>query len=187
MPFRPSPGTIVTYVDDRDDDIVDGGTVFHRAVAVGTELVDPQNRRAWLPVIRSDGVVTLVDAASVVDVLPEGDTPGPDRDPAEVIEVTYRALDVLARGLAAPSDDDVRHTEAVLDEFLDSISPVQSTVDVLTTVDPTGTLAVAVIYLIGANAYLENGDVVATRSAIDAAHMILDGLSIGDIRDCPDT
>ncbi|HEX3593120.1 MAG TPA: hypothetical protein VHV74_26130 [Pseudonocardiaceae bacterium] len=183
MPYHvdPSRGAIVTYVDDGTV----GASVFRRAVAVGPAVRDPQTEDPWLPVLRTDSVVTMVEVASVVDVLPDG-TRARAEDADDVVEVTRRALTALSRGLTEPATASLDHARTVLDDFVAAIDPVQSTLDVLSTVDPSGSLAVAVLYLIGARAHLENGDVTSTRAAIDAAQVVMCGLSPSVPRERPD-
>lgn len=173
MPLHPSPGAVVTYLDDH----ADSGEELHRAVAAGPALDDPRTGETWVPLIRVDSVLTLVGAASVIDVSPSGGPPNCGPDPAEVIEGTQRALDVLSRGLAAPATADMTNARAVLDDFVSSIRPVQSTLDVLTDVDPSGTLAIVMLYLIGASAHLDDGDIGSTRTMIADAQLLLDGWS----------
>ena len=170
---QPDHGAIVTYVDNRADD----GPVFRRAVALGTNMDDPQTEDTWIPVMRTDSVVTLVDPATVVDVIPGQRTADLDPAAAQVVDVTRGALDGLTRGLASPAGASAQYTQVLLEDFVSSISPIPSTLDVLVTVDPTGTLAVAVMYLVTASAHLDDGDIDATRTAIEAAHAVLDGMS----------
>jgi hypothetical protein len=57
-------GRIITYADAR------GSPPFRRAVATGDQVTDPQTGRCWLPVIRTDLLVDLVDPDSVIDIAP---------------------------------------------------------------------------------------------------------------------
>lgn len=173
MPFHhPSAGAIVTYLDNR----ADGDEMYHHAVALGPHLDDPHTDDTWVSVMRTDGTCTLVDPASVIDVLPDGDQSDHRWRPTEMVEMTQRALDTLSRGLAAPTTADMTNARAVLDDFVSTISPVQPTLDVLTEVEPTGTLAISVLHLVGASVYLDDGDIDAARAAIATAYMLIEGL-----------
>jgi hypothetical protein len=178
--FQPGHGSIVTYVDrDRDD-----RTVFQRAVALGPEICDPQTDQAWLPVLRPDRVVTMVDPVFVVDVLPDHSGPRPDSSAAEVIDGTRLAPDTAMcrlTDLAAPGGPD--NTYLVLAEFVRAIGPLDRTLDVLADAEPTGALAAVVTCLVNAAHMLDVGDMAACRAAIDAAHVVLDDLTHRSDRD----
>ena len=59
-------GQIVTYVELHADTV----SPFQRAVATGDVVDDPMTGQRWIPVIRPDLVLSLVDPAMVVDVTP---------------------------------------------------------------------------------------------------------------------
>ena len=65
MADLPSPtrGTIVTYRENSAH-----GAPICRAVACGTEIVDPDTQGRWLPVLRPHSGSTIVDAALIVAV-----------------------------------------------------------------------------------------------------------------------
>jgi hypothetical protein len=59
-------GQIVTYVELQADTV----SPFRRAVATGDVVDDPMTGQRWIPVIRPDLRLALVDPAMVVDVTP---------------------------------------------------------------------------------------------------------------------
>jgi hypothetical protein len=67
--FHSEYGRIVTYVDRR----VGASAVFRRALVLGPELDDPQTGDTWIPALRADSLVTLVDPTSIVDMQPSCD------------------------------------------------------------------------------------------------------------------
>lgn len=67
--FHSEYGRIVTYLDRR----AGASAVFRRALTLGPELDDPQTGDTWIPALRIDNVVTLVDPTSVIDMQPSCD------------------------------------------------------------------------------------------------------------------
>ena len=59
-------GQIVTYVELHANTV----SPFQRAMATGDVVDDPMTGRRWVPVIRADFELALVDPAMVVDVTP---------------------------------------------------------------------------------------------------------------------
>ncbi|MBB4906211.1 hypothetical protein [Actinophytocola algeriensis] len=61
----PFPGAIITYHDPTRPQ----AAPFQRAVAMaGADLVDPQDRTRWAPVMHPDGTRSLVQLDWIVDV-----------------------------------------------------------------------------------------------------------------------
>ncbi|HEX4723932.1 MAG TPA: hypothetical protein VH333_15555 [Pseudonocardiaceae bacterium] len=148
--------------------------VFRRAVALGPELNDPQTDDTWLPVLRQDRVIALVDPTVVVDVSPTHADIGVDLA-AEVVEMPRHALNTAVDGVA--EDGDADDVQILLADFVTAVSPVQRTLEVLADIEPTGLLATAIIYLVRASIRLDIGDVVAARAAIEAAYVAFQNLS----------
>jgi hypothetical protein len=59
----PGRGAVVTYLNP---DVMHP-SVYMRGVVIGTHVVDPQTAHAWVPVIRVDGTVTVLDVSTIVD------------------------------------------------------------------------------------------------------------------------
>lgn len=59
-------GAVVTYFDPSP--FTEGP--FHRAVAIGAEIVDPRTNLRWIPVLRNDLTIDLVVWTLVVDISP---------------------------------------------------------------------------------------------------------------------
>ncbi|SES08570.1 hypothetical protein SAMN05216188_121105 [Lentzea xinjiangensis] len=60
----PSRGAIVTYLNP---DVMHP-SVYVRGVVIGTHVVDPQTAHTWVPVIRSDGTMLVLDTANIIKV-----------------------------------------------------------------------------------------------------------------------
>lgn len=67
--FQSGHGRIVIFLDRHAVD----GAVFRRAIALGPEVEDPLTGDTWIPALRPDGVVTLIDPTMVIDVQPTYD------------------------------------------------------------------------------------------------------------------
>jgi hypothetical protein len=72
----PARGQIITYVPSEPVEV----PVLHRGTATGGVLTDPVTGSRWLPVIRPDLLLDLVDVARVVVSDP---ATGPRRPPRE--------------------------------------------------------------------------------------------------------
>lgn len=66
MATKPCPGrgAVVTYLNP---DVMHP-SVYMRGVVIGKYVVDPETSHAWVPVIRTDGTVSVLDANTIVDV-----------------------------------------------------------------------------------------------------------------------
>lgn len=175
--FHPDHGSVVTYVESTGQ----AATVFQYAMAVGPEIDDPQTDSTWIPVLRTDRVLALVDPVSVVDVVPARPEPVSDVNAPEAVEATRRAL-IAAMGELSRADvpRSLAHAQDVLGAFARAIDPVERTLDVLAALDPSGALATAVTYLLTAAAMLDAGDLEAGRAAIEASTIVLDEFTGGE-------
>ncbi|WP_433260077.1 hypothetical protein ACQPZF_22985 [Actinosynnema sp. CS-041913] len=73
---RPDRGAIVTYLNPNVFD----PDVFPYGVITGPHVVDPETDRTWVPVLRPDRTMVVLDAANIVEVRPSHDSwaePGP--------------------------------------------------------------------------------------------------------------
>lgn len=68
MALTPCPdrGAIVTYLNP---DVMHP-TVYVRGVVVGAHLVDPQTSHKWVPVMRPDRTVSVLDTTNIIKVQP---------------------------------------------------------------------------------------------------------------------
>jgi hypothetical protein len=66
MATKPCPGrgAVIIYLNP---DVMHP-SVYMRGVVVGTHVVDPETSHAWVPVMRSDRTVSVLDAATIVEV-----------------------------------------------------------------------------------------------------------------------
>jgi hypothetical protein len=156
-------GSVVIHVDD-------GEPVFRRAVAIGPVLVDPDTDVAWVALARANGTVTMTDAGSVVDVLPD-DAPSPLRfaDPHGPVGVLARALDRLAAGLIGAGPDGRRQgstTPDLLAEFVCSAAPVEQALRLLAESDPDNGLAVVLGWLSWAGNEYDAGNLAGVVSGV---------------------
>lgn len=65
---RVADGAVVVYFDPEPT----GPDSFQRAVATGPEIIDPQTKLWWAPVMLSDRVMDLLPSTLIVDVVPGG-------------------------------------------------------------------------------------------------------------------
>lgn len=63
---HPPPGAVVTYLNP---DVLDPAA-FVRGVVLGEAVIDPETDHAWVPVLRPGRTVSILDAASIVEVQP---------------------------------------------------------------------------------------------------------------------
>jgi hypothetical protein len=66
MATKPCPGrgAVVTYLNP---DVMHP-SVYVRGVVIGAHVVDPETSRAWVPVLRSDRTISVLDTANIVNV-----------------------------------------------------------------------------------------------------------------------
>jgi hypothetical protein len=66
MATKPCPGrgAVITYLNP---DVMHPAA-YVRGVVIGTHVIDPQTSHAWVPVMRLDGTVSVLDASIIVDV-----------------------------------------------------------------------------------------------------------------------
>ncbi|MEO6082794.1 MAG: hypothetical protein ABIQ18_06785 [Umezawaea sp.] len=62
----PEHGVVVVYLNPD----VQSPTAFLRGLVVGPPVVDPHTDHDWVPVLRPDRAVHLVDTATIARVLP---------------------------------------------------------------------------------------------------------------------
>jgi hypothetical protein len=62
----PEHGMVVVYLNP---DVL-SPAAFLRAVVIGPSVVDPETGREWVPVLRPDRAVAVLDAATIARVLP---------------------------------------------------------------------------------------------------------------------
>ncbi|MEU7481562.1 hypothetical protein AB0A63_36690 [Lentzea sp. NPDC042327] len=60
----PGRGAVVTYLNP---DVLHP-TVYLRGVVVGPHVVDPQTSHVWVPVLRPDRTISVLDIANIVAV-----------------------------------------------------------------------------------------------------------------------
>ncbi|GAA3647773.1 hypothetical protein C8D87_10619 [Lentzea atacamensis] len=66
MATKPCPGrgAVVTYLNP---DVMHP-SVYVRGVVIGAHVVDPQTSHTWVPVLRSDRTISVLDTANIVNV-----------------------------------------------------------------------------------------------------------------------
>ncbi|KOV85303.1 hypothetical protein [Nocardia sp. NRRL S-836] len=69
MATKPCPGrgAVITYLNP---DVMHP-SVYVRAVVIGVHVVDPLTSHTWVPVLRPDGAVLVLDTANIIKVQPE--------------------------------------------------------------------------------------------------------------------
>lgn len=165
-------GSIITYLDDSDSD--DGQ--FRRAVMIAASVADPETGEAWVPVIRPDCEVTLVDPALIVANATTQPEPGPSRDAVYTLATALAALaggmtEVDERAAMAMID-----TRDLLDRFVDAIAPIEYALYLMVEADPHGGLATVLSWIGSAAAEFEHGHVADGKAGIMLANSAMTGL-----------
>ncbi|PWK84619.1 hypothetical protein C8D88_108234 [Lentzea atacamensis] len=60
----PGRGAVVTYLNP---DVMHP-SVYVRGVVIGTHVVDPQTSHTWVPIMRPDRTISVLDTANIVNV-----------------------------------------------------------------------------------------------------------------------
>jgi hypothetical protein len=172
---RPPAGSIITYFDPEPGD----GGPFHRGVASGTTIPDPDTDHMWTVVTPEDPdagpgerhPTALVDETLIVDVAPQAHartTTGPHDPIAELraaLETAIGRLDELDEGAhrAWPT------ARRILVALLDTIAPGrEALLDLLD--DPDNRVALTIDHLDAAVTHLDAGRVASGRAALRSAH-----------------
>lgn len=171
-------GDVVTYLDTSDPDQGE----FRQGVVAGTGVADPDTDEVWVPIVRPDQEITLVDPALIVDEA-DGEEAAeriagqtPDQrvdDPATAVDVLADALTVLALELDELDESDsvaLPTAQHLLARFVYAIKPIQDALAMLVDAEPGGALAVVLTCIGSAAEEFEQGRVTDGKMGILVAH-----------------
>lgn len=156
-------GSIVTYLDA-------GGSArgwFCRAVVTGVGVIDPETDVDWLPIVRPDGELTLLDPALIVTTEPTGTDE--DAEPPPAVDILAGALAVLADGMIELDERAPRAPQAasaLLKRFVEQIMPIENALCVLVDANPRGRLATVLSCISSAADQFEHGRVADGKVGI---------------------
>lgn len=157
-----SAGTVVTYLDTSAPE-----AEFRHGVVAGDGVSDPDTETIWVPIVRPDSELTLVDPALIMS---------PDQhqeDPSGAIEVLAGALAVLALDLHELDETDPlasRIGQNLLARFVRAIRPVEDMLGMLVDAEPSGGLAVVLSCIGSAAAEFEDGHVNGGKMGVLVAN-----------------
>jgi hypothetical protein len=156
-------GTIITYLDDPDPE----NGQFCRAVITGAGVADPETEEVWIPVVRPDCEMTLVDPQLIVEnTTATHAESGPDRD---TLHALATALAALADGMTQVDEQapmaslDMRD---LLNRFVDAIAPIEYALYLIVETNPHGGLATVLNWIGSATAEFENGQIADGKAGI---------------------
>jgi hypothetical protein len=162
---RDEAGTVVTYLDTSESEHGE----FRTGVVTGAGVSDPDTGAIWVPIVRPDAELTLVDPALIMD--PESRV-GPG-DPAAALDVLAGALGTLALELHDLDEDEplaLRVARNMLDRFAREVRPVENALGMLVDADPNGGLSIVLTCIGSAADELEDGDVTGGKMGILVAN-----------------
>ncbi len=171
MPHRDG-GDVVTYLDMSDPDQGE----FRLGVVAGIGVADPDTDEVWVPIVRPDQEITLVDPARIVD------SPAAAQwvdDPASAVDLLAGALAVLAFDLDELDETEpvaLRAAQHLLARFVNAIRPIQQALAMLVDAEPGGPLAVVLTYIGSAAEEFEQGRVTDGKMGILVAHAAMTAL-----------
>ncbi len=158
-------GSIITYLDASGSE----RGWFCQAVVTGIGVVDPQTNVYWLPIVRPDGELTLLDPALIVTTEPGRQDRDTDMGPPPAVDILAGALAALADGM---TEIDERAPMALMDarelltRFVNVITPIEYALCILVDADPRGRLATVLSCISSAADQFEHGRVADGKAGI---------------------
>jgi hypothetical protein len=179
-PPHPYQGNVITYLDTADPE--EGQ--FRRAVVVGVGVTDPETDVIWVPVVRPDCELTLIDPGLIVPSMTSISdlASGQDRMPSPV-DLLAGALSTLACELTDIDEQEPTALRAVRDlltRFVDTIAPVDEALRALVIAAPRGGLAMVLSCIGSAAAEFELGRLALGKAAILRANLAMVELAAPD-------
>jgi hypothetical protein len=165
-------GTIVTYLDASDSP----HGWFSRGVVTGVGVLDPETDLDWLPVVRPDGELVLLDPALIVTT----EQGRAETEPLPALDILAGALAALADGM---SELDERapmalgDAQRLLARFVEVITPIEYALCVLVDADPRGELALVLSCISSAAEEFEHGHVADGKAGILIANHAMAGVA----------
>lgn len=158
-------GTIVTYLDASDSP----HGWFCRAVVTGVGVLDPETDVDWLPIVRPDGELVLLDPALIVTTEPERTNLDAAAEPSPAVDILADALATLAEGMTELDERGpmaLGHAQRLLARFVNVITPIEYALCILVDADPRGELAIVLSCLSSAADQFEHGRVADGKAGI---------------------
>lgn len=165
-------GDVVTYLDTSDPDQGE----YRLGVVAGVGVADPDTDEVWVPIVRPDQEITLVDPALIVD------SPAEEQrvdDPETAVDVLADALTVLALELNELDETEqvaLQTAQHLLARFVYAIKPIQGALGMLVDAEPNGALAVVLTCIGSAADEFEQGHVADGKTGILVAHAAMTDL-----------
>lgn len=162
---RGDAGTVVTYLDTSEGE----RGKFRTGVVAGAGVSDPDTGAIWVPIVRPDAELTLVDPTLIMDP----DSRGEPEDPSAALDVLAGALGSLALELHDLDEDEplaLRVARNMLARFAREVRPVENALGVLVDADPTGGLSIVLTCIGSAADELEDGHVTGGKMGILVAN-----------------
>ena len=159
---RGGAGTIVTYLDTTEGE----AGRFRRGVVAGPGVSDPDTDVIWVPIVRPDAELTLVDPVLIMD-------PESTASPESALDVLAGSLGSLARQLHELDEDEplaLRVARNMLERFVREIKPVEDALGMLVDADPTGGLSIVLTCIGSAAEELQDGHVNGGKMGILVAN-----------------
>lgn len=163
---RPNGGDVVTYLDTSNPDRRE----FRLGVVAGIGVADPDTDVLWVPIVRPDQDITLIDPASIVASPADEQTVD---DPMAAVDVLAGALTVLAADLDGLDDSQpvaLPAAQHMLARFVRAIKPIQDALAVIVDAEPSGGLAVVLTCIGSAAEEFERGRVTDGKMGILVAN-----------------
>ncbi len=168
-------GSIVTFLDSEGSE----HSWFCQAVVTGSGVIDPETDVDWVPIVRPDGELTLLDPALIVTTEPARTGNDAEPEPPRVVDILAGALAVLAEGMTdldelAPMAPQA--ASVLLRRFAEQIMPIEYALCVLVDANPMGRLATVLSGISSAVDQFEHGHVADGKAGILIANNAMAGL-----------
>ncbi len=168
---QPNGGDVVTYLDTSDPQQLEPRV----GVVLGVGVADPDTDAVWVPIVRPDHEVTLIDPLSIV-ASPDDELLADEQrvdDPEEAVDVLAGALTVLATDLGGLDDTEpvaLPAAQHMLARFVRAIEPIQDVLTMIVDAEPAGVLAVVLTCIGSAAEEFEQGRVSDGKMGILVAN-----------------
>ena len=163
---QPNGGDVVTYLDVSDPDQGE----FRLGIVAGFGVADPDTDAVWVPIVRPDQEITLIDPALIVD---SPDAERPVDDPSAAVDVLAGALAGLAFDLDELDENQpvaLSVAQHLLARFVRASKPIQDALAMIVDAEPAGSLAVVLTCIGSAAEEFEQGHVTDGKMGILVAN-----------------
>jgi hypothetical protein len=163
---RPNGGDVVTYLDMSDPDQCE----FRLGIVAGVGVLDPDTDMVWVPIVRPDQEITLIDPGLIVE------SPDAQRsvdDPSTAVDMLAGALAGLAFDLDELDENQpvaLSVAQHLLARFVRIIKPIQDALATIVDAEPAGELAVVLTCIGSAAEEFQQGHVTDGKMGILVAN-----------------